>query len=330
MSGPIPLTAQQAEILGTLRQQLFEEGILHEGDSIGTDDLTLLRFLRARKFNLNDAKRMIKNCQHWRRTVAGIGIDELYKRLDPYDYPGRDEVFKSWSMYFHKAYKKGRPLNIQFFGGLNLPELYKKITPEKHWEAIVVNADALTREILPAASRAAGRPVEHACVIVDLKGFGLSQFWQVKSLVQASFQISQDYFPETMGQLAIVNAPPSFTLIWSIIKPWLAKETVEKVDVLGSDYRKILLDLVDAENLPSVLGGCCRCEHAGGCELSSAGPWMDERGEKRSAKDMEKVPGVELNGSNIPTRISSEATTKVGGTATICPVPRMSLTTEVA
>lgn len=79
------------------------------------------RFLRARKFNLNETKRMVKNCQHWRQTVSGIGIDELNNRMDPFDVsnkcceilvvfdhpwskcPGREEVFKSWSMYFHKV-----------------------------------------------------------------------------------------------------------------------------------------------------------------------------------------------------------------------------------
>lgn len=68
--------------------------------------------------------------------------------------------------------QKGRPVNIQFFGGLNLPELYKHVTPEMLVESIIVNADALTREVLPAACRAAGRHIGQSLVIVDLKGFG--------------------------------------------------------------------------------------------------------------------------------------------------------------
>ncbi|KAF9242594.1 CRAL-TRIO domain-containing protein [Melanogaster broomeanus] len=311
MSESIPLTPQQAETLKTFRQQLFNEGILHEGDSIGTDDRTLIRFLRARKFNINESKKMIKNCQHWRQTVSGVGIDELYKRLDPFDYPGREEVFKSWSMYFHKARSaKGRPVNIQFFGGLNFPELYKHVTPEQHWEAIVVTADTLLRDILPAASRAAGHLVEHSFVIIDLKGFGLSQFWQAKSIIQTSFQMSQDYYPETTGRIAIVNAPSSFAFIWSVVKPWLAKETVEKIDILGTDYKDVLLQFVDAENLPSVLGGNCTCSHSGGCDLSGAGPWMDERLARIAAvRKGEKVDGdAPINGGNTTTIPTSETT----------------------
>ncbi|KIM89380.1 hypothetical protein PILCRDRAFT_813304, partial [Piloderma croceum F 1598] len=272
----------QHEILTQFRNILTKENILHDGDTIGTDDSTLLRFLRARKFNLKDAKKMFADCQEWRKTVEGIGIDELYRTLDPFDYPERNEVFKSWPIWFHKPDKNGRPLNINSFGGLNLPELYKHISPERHWQTFLVSAESLTREVLPASSKAAGRTIDQAFVIVDLKGFSLHQFWQVKALTRNSFQVSQDYFPETMGQLAIVNAPMSFTFIWSIIKPWLSKETADKVDILGSDYQEVLLRLVDKENLPASLGGACKCK--GGCKYSSAGPWkenFDERGEKR-------------------------------------------------
>lgn len=41
-SDPIPLSLQQADTLKTLREELFAEGILHGGDSIGTDNKTLL------------------------------------------------------------------------------------------------------------------------------------------------------------------------------------------------------------------------------------------------------------------------------------------------
>ena len=43
------------------------------------------RFLRARRFDLVQSKKMFKDCQEWRKTVEGVGIDELYKRIDPFD-----------------------------------------------------------------------------------------------------------------------------------------------------------------------------------------------------------------------------------------------------
>ncbi|KAG6827834.1 hypothetical protein H0H93_015287, partial [Arthromyces matolae] len=73
------------ETLKIFREEVFSEGLLHEDDTLGTDDETLLRFLRARKFDLVATKRMLIDCQHWRQTVEGVGIDELYRRIDPFD-----------------------------------------------------------------------------------------------------------------------------------------------------------------------------------------------------------------------------------------------------
>ncbi|KAI0061678.1 CRAL/TRIO domain-containing protein [Artomyces pyxidatus] len=275
------LNSDQQLALHALRDSLERDSLFLDSDTLARDDPTLLRFLRARSFHVKQARQMIKACLEWRRTTEGEGIDALYRRLDPYDYPEREDVFKCWPMWFHKTDKKGRPLNIQSLGGVNMPKLYKHVSPERHWQTILVNAESLQREVLPAASAQAGRQVEQALVIVDLKGYGLSQFWQMKWLAKQSFEVSQSYFPETMGQLAIINAPSSFTAIWGVIRPWLSPATISKVSILGHDYQKTLLELVDAENLPESLGGSCLCEHAGGCHLSNAGPWMEGRAERR-------------------------------------------------
>ncbi|KAI0699119.1 CRAL-TRIO domain-containing protein [Cytidiella melzeri] len=320
-------------ILKQFRQELVEGDLLHDGDSIGTDDETLLRFLRARQFNLKNAKIMWTNCYEWRKSAEGVGIDELYRRIDPFDYPERDHVFKFWPLFFHKASmtmptdpylqpayppqtdKSGRPINIHHFGRINTTELYKGVSPDRFWQAFLVNADSLTREVLPAASAAAGERIDGTFVIVDLKGFGTGQFWQMKHLARGAFQVSQDYFPETMSQLAIVNAPSSFTAIWAVMRPWLAKETVEKVSVLGSNYASTLLKLIDADSLPESLGGKCTCDECGEqgkdkpevggvegqvemgrCAFSSAGPWLVGRQERKAAwlrgeRDIALQPG---------------------------------------
>ncbi|CAK5270317.1 unnamed protein product [Mycena citricolor] len=271
-----------SETQDAFRKQVFDEGIIKEGDTIGTDDETLFfrrRFLRARNFNIAHSKTMLANAQNWRKTVEGVGIDALYEETDPFDYPEREIVFDCWPLWFHKTDKVrleclSRVIRIPI-SAATLPGLYKHVTPSRHWRTLLSNAECLTREILPACSRQAGTHVGTVLVIVDLQGFGLSKFWGMKSLVRTAFQISQDYFPETMGQLAIVNAPSSFTMIWSMMRPWLSKETAEKVDILGHDYQNVLNALIDPENLPTTLGGKCLCPE--GCHQSSAGPWLEGR-----------------------------------------------------
>ena len=43
---------------------------------------------------------------------------------------------------------------------------------ERFWQTVLVNCEALPREVLPAAAEAAGKPVLGTCVVIDLSGFG--------------------------------------------------------------------------------------------------------------------------------------------------------------
>lgn len=218
-------------------------------------------------------------------------------------------------MYFHKTDKKNQPLNFHYFGKMNLPELYTTCTPERHWESILVNCEYLTREVLSGASKAAGAPIGTVFVVVDLSGFSLRQFWQVQTLARQCFQVSQDYFPETMGQLAIINAPTSFTYIWGIIKMWLSEETQAKINILGADYMPFLETLIEPESLPVALGGkCTSCPE--GCESSNAGPWKEdpvkrrERRSKEVKQDAENTAAENTTSANTaPENVASPNTT---------------------
>lgn len=96
-----------------------------------------------------------------------------------------------------------------------------------------------------------------------------------------------------------------------MVKPWLAKETVEKVDICGKDYREVLLHIVDADNLPTTLGGNCTCSGTGGCDLSSAGPWMDERLAKRAAAK-EDTHSIGSSDTSTPITTPSECVSSIG------------------
>ena len=67
----------------------------------------------------------------------------------------------------------------------------------------------------------------------------------------------------------------------SLVKPWLDPVTVNKIQILGSDYKKTLLEQIPPENLPQFLGGTCNCE--GGCQMSDEGPWKEEELRKKQA-----------------------------------------------
>jgi hypothetical protein len=59
-----------------------------------------------------------------------------------------------------------------------------------------------------------------------------------------------------------------FNGVWAIAKNFVDEKTRKKINILGGGYKKTLLENVDAENLPSFLGGECTCEDLGGCLYS--------------------------------------------------------------
>ena len=69
--------------------------------------------------------------------------------------------------------------------------------------------------------------------------------------------MAQDYYPETMGAVYVVNAPLLFSALYTIVKGFLDERTRSKVRIMGGNYRSVLLEHIDAENLPMFLGGTC-------------------------------------------------------------------------
>ena len=93
-----------------------------------------------------------------------------------------------------------------------------------------------------------------------------------------------------MGQCFVVNAPMVFSALYAIIKGFLDERTRSKVRIIGANYRPVLLEHIDAENLPEFLGGTCTCSHVeGGCLYSDAGPWNDYVVINRRIKHKEEV-----------------------------------------
>ena len=87
----------------------------------------------------------------------------------------------------------------------------------------------------------------------------LSSFRDVYNLVSEVSSMGQNYYPEMLGKMYIINAPMLFTAVWTVIKGWLDENTVKKISILGSSYKKQILEYVDAENIPDFLGGDCKC-----------------------------------------------------------------------
>ena len=52
-------------------------------------------------------------------------------------------------------------------------------------------------------------------------------------VIKFILRLSQDYYPEILGKMVIVNAPFFFQGIYSIIKGWFDEKTRKKISLFG-------------------------------------------------------------------------------------------------
>jgi len=251
--------------------------------------LTLLRFLRARKFNVELAKQMFVECETWRASFGGHGVEHLVQN---FKYDEKPQVSAYYPQYYHKTDKDGRPLYIEQLGKIDLDKMRTITTDERMLQNLVVEYEKPSDPRLPACSRKSGQLLETCCTIMDLKGVSLGKAGQVYSYVQSASVISQNYYPERLGKLYLINAPWGFSGVFAIVKRFLDPVTVAKIHVLGSGYQKELLGQVPKENLPKEFGGSCQCP--GNCMLSDEGPWQDPQWlNKKGAAANNNIPATE-------------------------------------
>ena len=104
------------------------------------------------------------------------------------------------------------------------------------------------------ASKRQGSLIDKETVIFDCAGMGFHQFHtQGLALLKAASEVNSNMYPERLGRLFIVNAPTVFAAAWSIVKTWLDKRIIDKIHILGSNYQKVLLEYIDADQLPKVI-----------------------------------------------------------------------------
>jgi len=71
-----------------------------------------------------------------------------------------------------------------------------------------------------------------------LKNLNIRTMWTraTISLVKQMISTIQNYYPELLGNIMVINVPMIFYGIYSMIKGWLDEKTRKKVILAGYDY----------------------------------------------------------------------------------------------
>ncbi|KAF2951853.1 hypothetical protein DAI22_01g293400 [Oryza sativa Japonica Group] len=229
----------------------------------------MLRFLKARKFDIDKAKHMWSEMLRWRKEFGADNIEE-------FDYSELDDVLECYPQFYHGVDKEGRPVYIELIGKVDPNKLVQVTTIDRYVKYHVKESEKCLQMRFPACSIAAKRHIDSCSTILDVQGVGLKNFSKdARELIMRLQKINNDNYPETLHRLYIINAGQGFKMLWGTIKSFLDPQTASKIHVLGSKYQNKLLETIDESELPDFLGGKCRCEEHGGCIKSDKGPWKD-------------------------------------------------------
>ncbi|XP_052108147.1 phosphatidylinositol/phosphatidylcholine transfer protein SFH6 isoform X2 [Arachis duranensis] len=217
----------------------------------------MLRFLKARKFDIEKAKKMWRDMVEWRRE---FGADSI---MEDFEFKELNEVVKYYPHGHHGVNKEGRPVYIERLGNVDPNKLMQVTTLDRYLRYHVYEFEKAFAIKFPACSIAANTHIDSSTAILDVHGLGLKNLTKpARDLITRLLKIDADYYPE----------------------------------VLGNKYKSKLLEVIDASELPEFLGGTCSCVEHGGCLKSDKGPWRNPdilkmifNGEAQLARQVVKV-----------------------------------------
>lgn len=265
------INQQQYDALVKWKEQLVSEEVIT--DFVKYHDLFLLRFMRARKFDVKLVHEMFTNYIKWRKEAD---VDNI----ESFDFSEQLKVKEIYPHGYHQTDNYGRPIYIEIISQCNIDEVLTRSNEERMTKYYIKEYERVLRYRFDACGIKAGKIIEQSCTIICAKGLGISMLTgKVKKFMKIASDIGQNYYPEMLGNMYILNAGFFFSAVWAIAKTFIDEKTAKKITVLGSDYITELKKHIDMNNFPKSLGGNCECKNIkGGCLYADIGPWNPEGG----------------------------------------------------
>lgn len=234
----VNLTEAQKVALDELKKRMEKSEYAQELLENPDGDRFVLRFLRAtmkdksgaRVFDVNAAEERLKRTMQWRRDVQA---DELRKGIENGDEirpEGQDICYNQipYVMVVHP--ETGDVFRFDRFA-TSASNLNDSALTTEQWTKNVAYTMEKTMYLLRQQSKVHGREISTYSTIVDASGVSLTGIVSRRKFVQFMSFLGAEYYPEMLGKTWIVNCPWYFDKIWTMVKPFIDKDTLQKLFV---------------------------------------------------------------------------------------------------
>lgn len=248
------VSIDQLSKVSDLKNLIDEKGI-----DINIDDelefLKLLRFLRAKKFDVEKAFDYVVADTEWRFNCDVLRLRRQHV-VDTIDC-SLEEIYKCLPTWVQGHDKQLRPVSYQQVGKFEIVQALK-LTSMENLIKFHVWQQEQTLRMMYERSKRCGYNIETFVVVLDAEGFSLRLgTGDAYLLMKALISLDSSHYPERLGTLVVINAPSVLWITWRIIQSFLDDVTRAKIKILSdqSEWQPVLQSLISVDQIPKKYGG---------------------------------------------------------------------------
>lgn len=240
------LSPQQEAILQKFKEQLKD--IPNKPDDT---DYFYLRWLRARKFDLNKSEVMFRNYMEHRKK---FGADSIMQ-----DYIPPPLFTECLAGGFFGEDLDGHPVWYDNLGNTDPKGIYRSVS---HVDEILKYKCLHSQQldvICKQYSEKKGKHIETTTVVIDFKNLSFQRHyhWPAIEMFKEVMAVEEASNPERSKTILLINTPTIFPFCYNIVKHVLDEKTRKKVVVIGanSNLKEELQKYISLDELPAMYGG---------------------------------------------------------------------------
>lgn len=230
-----------------------------EGLNFNSDDehefLKLLRFLRARKFNVEHAMKMVREDVEWRSQENRLNIRS--ETAEEVIGCSLNDIFRYFPAWMQGVDKQMRPVSYRKFGYFETWNVLKLTTMPRLLRFHAWETEQALRSMY-ATSRDQGYNIETFVIVVDAAHWSLRLATNdAYTFIKGMASTDSDHYPERLGSIFVINAPHMLSIAWKVVQAFLDPVTKKKVHIISNrrEWEPVLRKHIDVDLIPKQYGG---------------------------------------------------------------------------